>query len=116
MSATDIVAEATGDDASPESGEIPFSLELSQDQKDIRDWVHGFAENVVRPAAEEWDEREETPWPVIQEAAKIGLYGFESLAQFFMDPTGLSLAIVYAEVCWGDAVMGVSIFGPSLAV
>ena len=28
-----------------------FSLELNQDQKDIRDWVHGFAENVVRPAA-----------------------------------------------------------------
>ena len=22
----------------------PFSLELNQDQKDIRDWVHGFAE------------------------------------------------------------------------
>ena len=33
----------------------PFSLELSQDQKDIRDWVHGFAEGVVRPAAAEWD-------------------------------------------------------------
>ena len=30
---------------------IPFSLELNQDQRDVRDWVHGFAENVVRPAA-----------------------------------------------------------------
>ena len=54
----------------------------------MRDWVHGFAENVVRPAASEWDEREETPWPIIQEAAKIGLYGYEGLAQFFADPTG----------------------------
>ena len=53
--------------------------------------MHGFAENVVRPAAAEWDEREETPWPIIQEAAKIGLYGFEFLAQFWADPTGLSL-------------------------
>ena len=42
-----------------------FSLELSEDQRDIRDWVHGFAEDVVRPAAAEWDEREETPWPII---------------------------------------------------
>ena len=58
----------------------PFSLELSQDQRDIRDWVHGFAERVVRPAAAEWDEREETPWPMIAEAAKIGLYGYEALA------------------------------------
>ena len=72
----------------------PFSLELSQDQRDLRDWVHGFADGVVRPAAAEWDEREETPWPVIQEAAKIGLYGFEGLAQFWADPSGLSLPLV----------------------
>ena len=35
------------------------------------------------PAAAEWDEREETPWPIIGEAQKIGLYGFEALAQFW---------------------------------
>jgi len=116
MSATDIAAEAAGDDASPEPSEIPFSLALSQDQKDIRDWVHGFAEGVVRPAAAEWDEREETPWPVIQEAAKIGLYGFESLAQFFMDPTGLQMPIVNEELFWGDAGIGMAIMGTSLAV
>src|SRR5665648_184144 len=93
-----------------------FSLELSDDQRDIRDWVHGFAESVVRPAAAEWDEREQTPWPVIQEAAKIGLYGFESLAQFFMDPTGLQMPIVNEELFWGDAGIGMSIMGTSLAV
>jgi acyl-CoA dehydrogenase len=96
--------------------ESPFSLELSQDQKDIRDWVHGFAEQVVRPAAAEWDEREETPWPIIQEAARIGLYGFEALAQFWADPSGLSMPIVNEELFWGDAGIGLSIFGTSLAV
>ncbi len=115
MSATDLVAEAA-DKGAAENPETPFSLELSQDQKDIRDWVHGFAENVARPAASEWDEREETPWPVIQEAAKIGLYGFESLAQFFMDPTGLQMPIVNEELFWGDAGIGMSIMGTSLAV
>jgi acyl-CoA dehydrogenase len=96
--------------------ESPFSLELSQDQKDIREWVHGFAVRVVRPAAAEWDEREETPWPIIQEAAKIGLYGFEALAQFWADPSGLSMPIVNEELFWGDAGIGLSIFGTSLAV
>jgi len=115
MSATDLATEAAGETA-PESAETPFSLELSQDQKDIRDWVHGFAEGVVRPAAEEWDEREETPWPVIQEAAKIGLYSFESLAQFFADPTGLQLPIVNEELFWGDAGIGMAIMGTTLAV
>ncbi len=93
-----------------------FSLELSQDQKDIRDWVHGFAADVVRPAAHEWDEREQTPWPIIQEAAKIGLYGIEGLAQFFADPTGLTFPLVNEELFWGDAGIGMSIQGTVLAV
>jgi acyl-CoA dehydrogenase len=93
-----------------------FTLELNQDQKDIREWVHGFAEGVVRPAAAEWDEREETPWPVIQEAAKIGLYGFEALGQFWADETGLTLPIANEELFWGDAGIGMAIMGTSLAV
>ena len=96
--------------------QTPFSLELTQDQRDIRDWVHGFAESVVRPAAAEWDEREETPWPIIQEAAKIGLYGFEGLAQFCADETGLMLPIVNEELFWGDAGIGMAIMGTTLAV
>jgi acyl-CoA dehydrogenase len=99
----------------PEAGETTFSLELTQDQKDVRDWVHGFARDVVRPAASEWDEREETPWPIIQEAAKIGLYGYEGLAQFFADPSGLSLPIVNEELFWGDAGIGMAIMGSGLA-
>jgi acyl-CoA dehydrogenase len=96
--------------------ETSFSLELTQDQRDIRDWVHGFAEGVVRPAAAEWDEREETPWPIIAEAQKIGLYGFEALAQFWSDESGLTLPIVNEELFWGDAGIGMSIMGTSLAV
>lgn len=93
-----------------------FSLDLTEEQQDLRDWVHGFASQVVRPAASEWDEREDTPWPVIQEAAKIGLYGFESLAEMFGDPSGLSLQLVNEELFWGDAGIGMALFGTSLAV
>jgi len=100
----------------PEQAEPTFSLALTQDQKDIRDWVHGFAEGVMRPAAHEWDEREETPWPIIGEAAKIGLYGLDALAQFYADPAGLLLPIVNEELFWGDAGIGMAIMGTSLAV
>jgi acyl-CoA dehydrogenase len=93
-----------------------FSLDLTEEQRDLRDWVHGFAADVVRPAAADWDAREETPWPLIQEAAKIGLYGFEFLANCWADPTGLSLPIANEELFWGDAGIGLSIFGTSLAV
>ncbi len=115
-SAEEVVAAVTNGDAGSGADGPTFSLELNQDQKDVQEWAHGFAEKVVRPAAAEWDEREETPWPIIQEAAKIGLYGFESLAQFWGDPTGLQLPIVNEELFWGDAGIGMSIFGTSLAV
>src|SRR4051812_1706719 len=100
----------------PSGDKPPFSLELSQDQKDIRDWAHGFAEGVIRPAAAEWDEREETPWPIIQEATKIGLYGYEALAQFFADPAGITLPIVNEELFWGDAGIGMALMGTALPV
>ncbi|MFH0245491.1 acyl-CoA dehydrogenase family protein [Streptomyces sp. HK10] len=93
-----------------------FCPDLTEEQNDLREWVHGFAADVVRPAAAEWDEREETPWPVIQEAAKIGLYGFESLADMYGDPSGLSLQIANEELFWGDAGIGMALFGTSLAV
>ena len=118
-SVADVDAQALLDEANSTSdgqGETKFSLELSEDQRDVRDWVHGFAANVVRPAAAEWDEREETPWPVIQEAAKIVLYGFEALAQFWADESGLTLPIANEELFWGDAGIGMAIMGTSLAV
>jgi len=93
-----------------------FSLDLNEDQRELRDWVHGFAADVVRPAASEWDEREETPWPVIQEAAKIGLYGFEFLANTWADPTGLSICLANEELFWGDAGIGLALMGTALGV
>jgi acyl-CoA dehydrogenase len=111
--AAEAAVEAIENAAAQEAG---FSMALNQDQKDLRDWVHGFAADVIRPAAHEWDEKEKTPWPIIQEAAKIGLYGYEGLAQFFADPSGLTIPIVSEELFWGDAGIGLSIMGTSLAV
>ena len=110
------IEAATEASASAPTAEATFSLALTQDQKDIRDWVHGFAADVVRPAAHEWDEKEQTPWPIIQEAAKIGLYGFEGLAQFFADPTGLTLPMVNEELFWGDGGIAMAIMGTGLPV
>src|SRR5438270_13974002 len=93
-----------------------FSLALNEDQLRIHKWVHEFAERTIRPAAAEWGEREETPWPIIQEAAKIGLYGWESMAQFFADPTDLTMVIVNEELFWGDAGIAFSILGTGLGV
>jgi alkylation response protein AidB-like acyl-CoA dehydrogenase len=93
-----------------------FSLDLNEDQLQIQKWVHDFARDVIRPAGPEWDEREETPWPIIEEAARIGLYSWEFVASAFSDTTGLTLALVSEELCWGDAGITLSILGTSLGV
>jgi len=93
-----------------------FSMALNEEQRQMQTWVHGFAKDVIRPAAAEWDEREETPWPILEEAAKIGLYGFEFLQNAFQDPTGLMMPVATEELFWGDAGIGLSIMGSGLAV
>jgi alkylation response protein AidB-like acyl-CoA dehydrogenase len=92
-----------------------FTLELNDDQQAVRAWIHGFAADVMRPAAAEWDEREETPWPIIQEAAKIGLYSLDFYAQQFFDPTGLGIPMTLEELFWGDAGIALSIVATGLA-
>ena len=92
-----------------------FSLHLTDDQLQIKDWIHEFAKDVMRPAAQEWDDREEFPWPVVQEAAKIGLYGIEFMMNAMGDSSGLTLPVAIEEIFWGDAGLGMAIMGSGLA-
>jgi alkylation response protein AidB-like acyl-CoA dehydrogenase len=92
-----------------------FCPELGDDVVQVRDWVRAFARDVIRPAGAEWDEREETPWPVLQEAAKIGLYSLDFFATQWFEESGLAIPVVFEEIFWGDAGIGLSIVGTGLA-
>ena len=82
---------------------------------EMQEWIHTFAKDVIRPAGAEWDEREETPWPILQEASKIGLYSLDFFASQFFEPSGLGLVTAIEELFWGDAGIGLSIVGSNLA-
>src|SRR5215468_8538367 len=92
------------------------SFELSEDQREIRDWVHDFAEREIRPVAAHYDEAEEFPWPVVKKAAEIGLYSHEFLGQTFADTTGIMPALVAEELTWGCAGIALAIQGTGLPV
>ncbi|MDL4818403.1 acyl-CoA dehydrogenase family protein [Actinomadura opuntiae] len=94
---------------------MTFSLELDEELLQIREWVHGFAEDVIRPAAAEWDEREETPWPILEEAARIGLYSLDFFASQSLSPSGLGIPVAFEELFWGDGGIGEAIAGTGLA-
>jgi alkylation response protein AidB-like acyl-CoA dehydrogenase len=93
-----------------------YSLDLNEDQLQMQKWVHDFAENVIRPVAADYDEREETPWDVIQEAANIGLYSWEAVSSWFSDPTGLTFPLVSEELAWGCAGIALALMGTTLGV
>ncbi len=93
-----------------------FSLNLNEDQLQLQKWIHEFGVDVIRPAAEEWDEREEFPFPIVEQAAQIGLYGWEFMAEAMMnDPSGLTMVVALEELFWADAGIGMAIMGTGLA-
>ena len=93
-----------------------FSPQLNEDQLQLQKWIHDFAENEIRPIAHEWDEREEFPYPIVERAAEIGLYGWEFMAEAMMnDSTGLTMPVAIEELFWGDAGIGMAIMGSGLA-
>jgi hypothetical protein len=87
------------------------SFELSDEQREIRDWVHDFAEKEIRPVAVQYDESEEFPWPVVKKAAEVGLYGVDFLQQTYADATGIMPALVAEELTWGCAGIALAIQG-----
>src|SRR5947208_16923270 len=95
---------------------MSFTLELTDEQEALREKTQTFAREVIRPAATEYDRAQELPWPILQEAARQGLYGWELYAQLSVDPAGLSLPILMEELFWGCAGIGLSIVMPALAL
>src|SRR5437867_11882049 len=92
------------------------SFELTDEQKEIRDWVHGFAEKEIRPVAHQYDESEEFPWPVVKKAAEVGLYGTDFLEETYGDGTAIMPALVAEELTWGCAGIALAIQGTGLPV
>ena len=92
-----------------------MDFQLTEDQLQIQKWAHEFAENEIRPVAPHYDETEEFPWPVLQKAMEVGLYGWEFYAETLaQDTSGLLLPIVTEELAWGCAGIALAVFGTGL--
>jgi acyl-CoA dehydrogenase len=95
---------------------MSFTLALTDEQAELQEKCHRFSRDVIRPMAAEYDQAQELPWPVLEEAAEQGLYEWQLYAQLSADPTGLSLPIVMEELFWGCAGIGLTIVLPALAL
>lgn len=85
-------------------------------QHDLARRTHEFAEHVIRPVARDYDQRQEFPWPVLEEAAERGFYSPLFYRDLIGDPSGLSLPMFMEELFWGCAGIGLAIVMPALAL
>ena len=95
---------------------VSLNLSLTAAQHDLAERVHRFAEEEVRPVAEQYDREEQFPWPVLERAAEEGLYNPLFYRDLLADPTGVSLPLYMEEMFWGCAGIGLSIVMPALAL
>ncbi|MDQ4004751.1 MAG: acyl-CoA dehydrogenase family protein [Actinomycetota bacterium] len=92
-----------------------MDIQLSEDQITVQKWAREFALNEMRPAAPEYDETEEFPWPVVKKAAEVGLYSLDFWTEMVaQDESGLTLPIVLEELAYGCAGIGLGILGTGL--
>jgi alkylation response protein AidB-like acyl-CoA dehydrogenase len=95
---------------------MTFDLTPTAAQHDLARRTHEFAEEVIRPVALHYDQRQEFPWPVLEEAARRGFYSPLFYRDLIGDPTGISLPMFMEELFWGCAGIGLAIVMPALAL
>jgi alkylation response protein AidB-like acyl-CoA dehydrogenase len=92
-----------------------MDFRLTDEQLDFQRTCRAFAEQVMRPAAAEYDRTQAVPYDVVQKAREWGLHGLETIQRMGTDPDGL-LSVIYAEeLHWGCAGLALAISGSSLA-
>jgi acyl-CoA dehydrogenase len=66
---------------------MSFDITPTAAQHDLARRTHDFADKCVRPVALEYDQRQEFPWPVLEEAAERGFYSPLFYRDLIGDPT-----------------------------
>ena len=94
-----------------------FDLELSEEQKLVRDTVASFAENEIRPIARDCDESGEVPAALVAQSFALGLIHSalpEAQGGFGENRSAVTGALVAEELAWGDAAIAAHLLAPRL--
>jgi len=100
------------EDASKEP--VSFSMEPPEFVSTWAQVVGDFADRVIVPVARDYDEREEFPFEVVQEAAKEDIYGVLPLLLGQAEKSGLFLPEMVRELFKRDPGCGMAIMGSAL--
>lgn len=93
------------------------ALSLTEQQRDLRDVVRGFARSQVMPRVREYDAAEKIPTDILDAMRRLNLYGGTVPVEW----GGLGLdhvtySILIEEISWVDHILGVMMSMPSALV
>jgi acyl-CoA dehydrogenase len=91
-------------------------LTLTDEQKDLRELAHNFAEKEIRPVAWEYDRDATWPQEIIEKAHEVGLMNVETPAEY--GGGGLHVlegCLIEEEFGWGCSGIGTSLMCNGLA-
>jgi acyl-CoA dehydrogenase len=100
---------------------MPIDFELDDTLVTVRDFVHQFAEETLRPLAREADERGVLPKETIQQLGQLAgnrasIMPEERAEAAVQKPIGSMMAVIGSEeLAWGDPAVLLNIPGPGLA-
>ena len=89
---------------------------LTDEQKDLRELAHNFAEKEIRPVA--WDYDRDATWPqeIVEKAWEVGLMNAELPEEYGGPGLGLlSGCLIEEEMGWGCSGIGTSLMANGLA-
>jgi alkylation response protein AidB-like acyl-CoA dehydrogenase len=94
-----------------------IDFRLTDEQEQMRQLAHRFAERELRPVAAEYDERDEMPWPVLEKAAQVGLMSYQYAEEHGGGGVSsiLTACLVAEELAWGCLGIATAIIGAGLA-
>ena len=94
-----------------------ISFALTDEQASARDAMQGFAGDVLRPMARDYDEAAAIPAEFFQQAWELGLTATqipESYGGYGAERSPVTNAIVLEELAHGDATLAIAALAPSL--
>jgi len=93
-----------------------ISFKLEEEQEIVREALHGFAEEVVRPLARECDESEKISEEFLAQSWELGLVSTQIPTEYGgagETRSPITNAIILEELAWGDAALAVAAVAPA---
>jgi len=93
------------------------SFQPSEEQQLIKDAVASFAQEQIRPAAREADEREVIPETIVRGAWELGLVQSnipEAFGGIGEQPSAVTSSLVLEELAWADLSIAMHVLAPRL--